>query len=257
VVEPWGLAGDRRWMLIDETGVALTARKSPGLLLVVPEVAETGLLLTAPNALPLHVAVPQAGPMVRVDVGGSAFPAMLAEVEAGAWFSRVLGRVVRLVYFDDPRRRRTDPQRSREGDVVSLADGYPVLLASADSLAGLNRWIAEGARAADGPLPMSRFRPNLVVSGAPAWAEDRWRRIRIGETIFRSAKACERCVLTLIDPETALKTKEPLHSLARHRQWDHKTWFAVNLIAENSGGILRLGDPVDVLETAAETGPQR
>lgn len=258
VVEPWGLVGDRRWMLVDETGVALTARECPGLLRVVPQVTDTGLMLTAPGQPPLQVAVPAVGPLVVVSVWGDTFQATLVEnPAAAAWFSEVAGRALRLVYFDDPRRRRTDPRRSHAGDVVSFADGYPVLLASADSLAELNRWVAEGARAADGPLSMSRFRPNLVVSRSAAWAEDRWRRVRIGEATFRSAKACDRCVLTLVDPESGLKTKEPLYSLARHRQWDHKAWFAVNLIAENPGSTVRLGDPVEVLEEANESGPQR
>lgn len=257
LVEPWGLAGDRRWMLIDQTGVALTARECPGLLLVVPQVTDEGLRLTSPGQPPLQVAVPDAQPLVTVTVWNDVFEATLVEQEAAAWFSEVAGRAVRLVFFDDPRRRGIDPLRSREGDVVSFADGYPVLLASAESLVELNRWVAKGARAADGPLPMSRFRPNLVVSGSPAWAEDTWRKVRIGETTFRSAKACDRCVLTLIDPDTALKTKEPLYSLARHRQWDHKVWFALNLIAENPGGTLRLGDAVEVLDAAAELGPQR
>lgn len=266
LVEPWGLAGDRRWMLIDEAGVALTARQCPALLRVVPQVSDLALLVSAPGQPGLRISVPEAGPLVPVTVWGDVFEATLVRDaldegslvgSAAAWFSEVVGRAVRLVYFDDPRRRATDPRRSREGDVVSFADGYPVLLASVDSLTELNSWVANGPRASDGPVPISRFRPNLVVSGAPAWAEDRWRRVRIGETTFRSAKACDRCVLTLTDPDTLVKTKEPLYSLARHRQWDHKTWFAVNLIAENPGGVLRLGDTVEVLEASSQDGPQR
>lgn len=256
-VEPWGLAGDRRWMLVDTEGVTLTARESAPLVLVVAEITERGLLLTAPGMDELAVATPAGGSLVPVNVWGTSFDAALAAPEAHAWFSEVAGRPARLVFLDDPTRRPIDPARSRPGEVVSFADGYPMLLASESSLAELNGWIAEGARAGDGPLPMARFRPNLVVGGAPAWAEDRWRRVRIGTTTFRAVKACERCVLTLIDPETAGKTKEPLYSLARHRKWDHKTWFAVNLIADNPGGSLRLGDPVEVLEEAVETDPQR
>jgi hypothetical protein len=257
VVEPWGLAGDRRWMLIDEAGVAVTARECPGLLRVVPQVAGDSLLLDAPQQPPMQVAVPVGGRLVTVRVWDDVFEATLVPGSAADWFSEVAGRAVRLVYLDDPRRRPTDPLRSRVGDVVSLADGYPMLLASTESLGELNRWVEEGPRAGDGPLPMSRFRPNLVISGTPAWAEDRWRRVRVGQTTFRSAKACDRCVLTLVDPETGRRTKEPLFSLARHRQWDHKTWFAVNLIAENPGTTLRLGDSVEVLEQSGDSGPQR
>lgn len=257
VVEPWGLAGDRRWMLVDGSGSTVTAREVPRLVLVVPEITETGLLLKAPAQQPLIVEVPQAGRLVQVSIWDDVLDASPAAAEASAWFARVTGRAVTLVYLDDPRRRATDPRWTRPGDVVSFADGFPLLLASESSLAALNDWIAGGAHASDGPLPMRRFRPNLVVSGAPAWDEDRWRRLRIGETTFRAVKACERCVLTMIDPETAQKSKEPLYTLARHRQWDHKTWFALNLVAEQAGGTLRPGDEVKVLERSDHPEPQR
>ena len=257
VVERWGLAGDRRWMLVDETGTTLTARESPRLLLVVPQLTEDGLELTAPGLPPLRVPRPDGHALVDVNVWGDPFQAAPTSDEVAAWFGEVTGRPTRLVYLDDPSRRGTDPDRSLPGDVVSFADGYPVLLASEESLAALNGWIADGPRAAEGPLPMRRFRPNLVVAGAPAWAEDAWRRVRIGTTTFRAVKACDRCVLTMIDPETALKTKEPLFSLARYRKWDHKTWFAVNLIPDNPGGTLRVGNSLQVLEQVDDPDPQR
>ena len=114
----------------------------------------------------------------------------------------------------------------------------------------VNGWIAEGPKAAEGPIPMRRFRPSVVVSGAPAWAEDGWRRLRIGPVTFRVAKGCDRCVFTTIDPDTAEKGHEPLFALARHRRWDGKVWFGVNLIpdAPPPSAVLRLGDPVEILE---------
>ena len=110
------------------------------------------------------------------------------------------GRPVRLVYLDDPTRRAVDPQYGRDGDVVSFADGYPLLLTSTASLGELGRWLTEdGAR----PVPMTRFRPNAVVTGAPPWAEDHWRRIRIGAVEFRVVKPCGRCVVTTTDQSPA------------------------------------------------------
>jgi uncharacterized protein YcbX len=244
-------------MLVDETGLTLTARQCARLVLVVPVFTAEGLALTAPGMPPIRVAIPTGAPPVAVNVWGAPFQAAAAAEPASAWFRTLTGTEVRLVYLDDPTRRPTNPKRSRPGDVVSFADGYPILLASEDSLAALNEWIAEGARAADGPLPMMRFRPNFVVSGAPAWSEDSWRRIRVGPVAFRAVKACDRCVITMIDPETGLKTKEPLFSLARHRQWDHKTWFAVNLIPDNPGETVQVGDPLEVLEQVADPFPQR
>jgi uncharacterized protein YcbX len=97
-------------------------------------------------------------------------------------------------------------------------------------------------------VPMTRFRPNLVVAGASAWDEDGWRVLRIGAASFRAVKACDRCMLTTIDPGTARKGKEPLATLARHRRWDGKTWFAINLIPDSPGATLHVGDRVEVIE---------
>jgi uncharacterized protein YcbX len=98
---------------------------------------------------------------------------------------------------------------------------------------------------------MRRFRPSVVVAGAPAWAEDDWKRVRIGPVTFRVAKGCDRCVLTTVDPDTAAKGHEPLFTLARHRRWDGKIWFGINLIPDlpgpGPGAALRPGDPVEIL----------
>ena len=180
----------------------------------------------------------------------SALLASPADGKAAAWLSEVIGQSARLVYLDDPTRRPTDPGYSRAGDRVSFADAYPLLLTSEESLDGLNQWIAEGQRASEGPVPMRRFRPNVVVAGAPAWAEDGWRRLRIGPVVFRNVKGCDRCVMTTVDPDTAAKGHEPLFALAQHRRWDNKIWFGVNLIADDPdpAAILRPGDPVEVIE---------
>jgi hypothetical protein len=105
---------------------------------------------------------------------------------------------------------------------------------------------------------MTRFRPNLVVVGAEPWAEDDWRRIRVGDALFRVVKGCARCVITTIDPETADREKEPIRSLARIRRWDGVTWFAINLIPDTPGAMIRVGDPVEVLESVEPgAGPIR
>ena len=258
VVERCGLAGDRRWMLVDEQGWMVTARKYPQLVLVTPEPDPGGLLVRAPDVDPLLVATPDGTELCDVQVfasGVAASPA--AAEEAHAWFSKVVGEPVRLVYLDDPTRRRPNPRYSRPGDRVSFADGYPLLLATEESLVALNDLISEGPRSEDGPMSMTRFRPNLVVAGAAAWAEDGWRVLRVGAARFRAVKACSRCVLTTIDPGTARKGKEPLTTLARHRRWDGKTWFAINLIPDSPGVTLRVGDQVEVLEQVETAEPLR
>jgi hypothetical protein len=249
-VEPWGLAGDRRWMVVDADGAPVTAREYPQMVLVTPRLGRGLITLSSPGLPDLTVPVPSGGDLVPVSVWASDLVAAPAGDEAAAWLSKVIGEQVRLVYLDDPTRRATNPAYSRDTDRVSFADGYPLLLTSEESLSALNDWIAEGPRAAEGPVPMRRFRPSVVVSGAPAWAEDGWRRLRIGPVTFRNVKGCDRCVLTTVDPDTAAKGHEPLFALARHRRWDGKVWFGVNLIPDDPdpGALIRPGDPVEILE---------
>jgi uncharacterized protein YcbX len=257
VVEPQGLDGDRRWMLVDAAGKAVTAREVNHLVLVRPELTATGLRVTAPGAEPFEVDAPDGSTQVPVQVFSSSFTAAPAGPAADAWFSAALGADVRLVHLDDPVRRRTsgsfpggfgDP-----GDRVSLADGYPLLVATEDSLAALNDEVLANAPTGRDPLPMSRFRPNVVVSGVPAWSEEDWRVVRVGEAVFRAVKGCARCVITTVDPDTGTREKEPLASLARIRRFDRKTWFGINLVPDTPGAVVRVGDEVEVLE-AVEPG---
>lgn len=258
-VERAGLQGDRRWMLVHPDGTTATARAQPRLLLAVPEIVPGGLTVTAPGTAPLRVAVPapDAEPMaVRVhrwDTGG-----LRAGAEADAWFSALVGADVHLVHLDDPDRRRPDPAFSDAGDRVSYADGFPLLLATEESLAQVNTWVSDGANAPEGPLPMTRFRPNVVVAGAAPFAEDGWRRIRIGDARFRVVKGCARCVLATVDPDTAEKGAEPLATLGRHRRFDGGVWFGANLIPDDPGTEIHIGDPVRILDsTDPSTGPPR
>lgn len=255
LVEPWGLAGDRRWMLVDGKGVEVTARKHPRLLLVTPSYTSDGLVLERTDAAALRVPVPTARELVPVSIWKTPVQATLAADEAHAWFSEIVGFPVRLVYLDDPTRRHANPQYARETDVVSFADAFPLTLTNEASLAELNSWIP--ASSTNDPLPMTRFRPSVVVAGALAWDEDAWRRIRIGEATFRAVKASARCVLTTTDPDTAARGKEPLATLARHRKWDGKAWFAINLVPDNPGTVIRVDDEVEVLERADTHEPQR
>jgi uncharacterized protein YcbX len=167
---------------------------------------------------------------------------------ADAWFSEALDRKLRLVYLDDPTRRRIDPRYGRPDDRVSFADGYPLLLTNTASLNVLNDWILEGG-SDEAPLPMTRFRPNVVVAGAPPWAEDGWvgRRVRIGAVTFRMPKLCARCVVPTTDQETAERGREPLRTLARYRNVDNRLLFGMNLIPDGTGEI-RIGDEVTIVD---------
>lgn len=263
-VEPWGLTGDRRWMVVDADGRFLTAREAPGMLLATPTITDGGLRLEAAGRPALAIATP--GPQRRTTVGiwSSTVPAADAGDEAADWVSALTDRAARLVHLSDPTVRATDPAYSEPGDRVSLADGYPLLLTTESSLAALGDAVAERTQGFEGPLSMARFRPNVVVAGSAPWAEDDWRRLRIGTMTFRAVKGCARCVMTTRDPETAEGGKEPLATLARVRRFDRQTWFGVNLVPElddpadhaadpAAGPLLRLGDGVEVLD-AVEPG---
>ncbi|WP_225846745.1 MOSC domain-containing protein [Streptomyces sp. HPF1205] len=250
VLEPWGLAGDRRWALVDaRTQKVVTQREEPRLALAAALPLEGGgLRLAAPGMPPLEVPPPRGGPLETVRIFTDKVDAVAADDAAGDWFGAYLGVPVRLVHLDDPAvRRPVDPDFALPGDTVSLADGFPLLLTTSASLASLNSLIAEGDRAAEGPLPMSRFRPNVVVEGTEAWAEDDWQRVRIGEVTFRVPKPCARCVVTTTDQETAERGKEPLRTLAKHRNFGTKLLFGQNMIPEGSG-TLRVGDPLTRVE---------
>ena len=252
VVEPWGLAGDRRWLMVDDDGVGITQRDAPHLARLTVRPRPGGLELSAPGLPPLDVDEPVDGPpeSVRVFRHKDSVPARVADKE---WSSRFLGRDARLVWQADPTGRPI-ASHAEPGDRVSFADGFPVLLANDASLAAVNDWLAE---AGEEPVPITRFRPNLVVGDAPPWAEDDWlgRRLRVGAVVFRAAKSCARCVVTTIDQETGEKGREPLRMLGRHRRFDDGLLFAINLIPEASGNLnpgttasIRLGDPVEVLQ---------
>jgi uncharacterized protein YcbX len=253
-VEPWGLAGDRRWMLVDEGGESITAREVNEMLLVVPELIPSGLRETAPGLPATEDATPASRHHVPVSIFGSALVAVPAGDEADAWFSQVLGRPARLVYLDDPGNRPSDPRFSEPDDRVNFADGYPLLLANEASLAALNDELLSASDDGREPLPMTRFRPNLAIAGLEPWVEDDWRRIRIGDAVFRAVKGCARCVITTIDPVTAERGNEPIRSLARIRRWDGATWFAVNLIPDTAGTTIRVGDPLEVLDSVEPGG---
>ena len=249
-VEPWGLAGDRRWLIVDADGRFVSQREQPGLARVVvrPGPAPAGgIEVSAPGRPPLSVPAPEPAELLKVSVWSSTVLAAAAGPAADSWFSAYLDQPVRLTYLDDPTRRAVDPEFGRAGDVVNFADGYPLLLTSTSSLDQLGDWLVAGG---DQPVPMNRFRPNAVVTGFGPWAEDRWRRVRIGAVTFRVAKPCGRCVVTTTDQFTGARHSQPLRMLARKRRFGQELVFGQNLIPDSPGQI-RIGDPVEILEYAS------
>ncbi|MFC4070648.1 MOSC domain-containing protein [Actinoplanes subglobosus] len=251
VVEPWGLAADRRWMIVDPDGVGITQRETPALTQLTARPRPGGLHLSAPGRPDIDVPEPADGSKIQVRIfrNKPPVPARLADT---TWVSAFLGRDARLVWQADPTTRAV-AGAAQPDDRVNLADGYPVLLANTASLDAVNDWLVEGG---DDPVPMHRFRPNLVLTGAPAWAEDDWigHRLRIGDLTFRVAEACARCRVTTIDQETGETGRQPLHVLGRHRRIGDGLLFAVNLIPDLTAGqtgLVRVGDQVTVASESA------
>ncbi len=242
-VTPRGLELDRHWMLVDEHGEAITAREHPPLVLVRPQLVQAGLRVTAPQMPELHIgdADAEEAPLA-VRIWGEDCTAFGQGAQADGWFSRYLGRPCRLVHLSDAHPRALDPDYGRDGDTVSFADAFPLLLISLPSLADLNRRLPITAC-------MRRFRPNLVVDGCAPYAEDGWSRLRIGEVVFEGTKGCTRCALTTVDPDTGIKhvDQEPLRTLATYRKRGNGVVFGRNLIPR-SGGSVRVGDVVELLD---------
>jgi uncharacterized protein len=240
-VDVRGLAGDRRWMIVDADGRFITGRQFPELTLVHARPVEGGLTLDAPGMPSLHVATPTPSEHSVVEIWKKPVAATFASIEAGDWLSRYIDSTARLVYMDDTVQRQVDPAFAREGDIVGFADSFPIMLLGRGSLEKLNSQL-------DVPVSMTRFRPNFVVDVDEPHAEDAWTRITIGDVEFDVAKDCTRCNFVNVDPATGRKSHDgqPLKTLTGYRRFDIGVTFGRHLIPR-SHGVVRRGDEVRVL----------
>ncbi|WP_456379857.1 MOSC domain-containing protein [Thiolapillus sp.] len=240
VVGARGLLYDRHWMLVDGEGRFLTQRELPRMALVRPRVQGSGLILAAPDMPDLQVQ-PDSDEQLQVQIWRDLCTARVMSRVADQWLSEFLDVACRLVYLPEEQVRQVDQDYANTEDQVGFADGFPFLLISRASLDDLNRRMGLS-------LPMERFRPNLLVEGCAAYAEDGWKRIRIGDLEFRVVKPCSRCAIPTIDPETGQRTgKEPLKTLASYRKHGHQVYFGQNLI-HDAQGQLQTGMPVEILQ---------
>ena len=243
-----GLLYDRKWMLIDEAAQFLSQRKLPKMALIKTALTETHLILSAPDMENLSLTLtPTGGAIISSTIWHDQCDARSVSREADQWLSQFLKQDCRLVYQPDEMIRQVDPHYANHNDTVAFADGFPFLIISENSLASLNQAMQLN-------LPMTRFRPNLVISGCPGYAEDSWREISIGAIDFRLTKPCSRCSVPAIDPETAQTGKEPLTTLSRIRKWENKIYFGQNAL-HNQSGTLSVGDTVQVKVTGTKQPP--
>ena len=247
IVEERGLQFDRRWMLIDEKNRFLTQREFPKMATLNVEILKKNLRVSDNGNETVIAFEPKTDETANVKIWSSRCQAKIYERETNEWFSSVLETNCKLALMPDETRRQVNYFYAvHKDDAVSFADGYPFLLIGESSLEDLNLRL-------ETPVPMNRFRPNFVVSGTEAFAEDNWKQIKIGNVIFHVVKPCGRCVMTTINQESGEKNSvEPLRTLAAYRipkrSIKKKILFGQNLIAENTGETIRVGDKVETIE---------
>ncbi len=270
-VEERGLEFDRRWMLTTPEGMFFTQREFPRMARIAVVVNGDGLMVTSDGVGEITIPFePDSGERRSVTVWQSVCDGLVYKGAVSEWFSDAIGTRCHLVYMPDEAKRHINPRFDRGEDIVSFADGYPLMVIGEASLADLNERLERnndsvdaGEKPAVQSVPMNRFRPNLVIAGSDAFAEDDWKRVRVGEAVFRSTKPCERCVITTINQQRGEFTgKEPLKTLAKYRMAKdvmpersaalnvspNGVLFGQNLVPETPGSTIRVGDAVEILD---------
>lgn len=235
-----GFRHDRRWMLVDANGNFMTQRDYPQMAFINTEISDNGIKVHHRAKSMDSYVIPfaaETSKIVTVPIWGDTCPAALVSPDADKWFSEALGVECRLVYQPDETRREVDPNFAKGAEIVSFADGYPFLIIGQSSLDDLNSRLEE-------PLPMNRFRPNIVFTGGEPFAEDNMEKFKIGEIAFYGVKPCARCVITTTNQETAERLHEPLKTLSTYRKFNNKILFGMNLLYQGEGKITT-GDKIE------------
>ena len=238
-LDDFGPQGDRRWMIVDGDNRFVTQRRLPQLVNVYTALQEGVVVIDVPGEgiFPLEVG----SDAVEVTVWRDQVVATAGADRAAEALSRYCGETLRLVYMPDSCFRRVDPDRVSAERRVGFADGFPLLVVNQSSLDELNSRL-------ESPVDMRRFRPNIVVEGAGAWAEDTWRSVSVGESRLDLVKPCSRCVMTTVNPDTGEKDSatQPLKTLASYRKTRDGVIFGQNAVHQKPGEI-SVGDEVTVL----------
>ena len=235
-VEERGLKHDRRWMLIDESNRFITQRSYPQIALINVEILINHLTVTHKQSKLATLSF-RAFPYVEeaddVQIWKDNVRALKYDSGVNDWFTKVMGIKCSLVYMPDSAERKVNPGFAKN-KIVSFADGYPLLIIGEESLNELNDRLAV-------PLPMNRFRPNLVFSGGTSFDEDKWKKVKVGNAEFEVTKPCARCSVTTINQQTGERGKEPLTTLAQFRNDNGKLLFGQNMVCEKIG-VVNVGD---------------
>lgn len=240
-VEERGLKYDRRWVLVDDTNKFFTQRDYPEMALIKVAIGDHGLHLQHERKNIESLKVPfdfDHSIKDKVVIWDDTVVGEFYNQTIDDWFSKILGIKCHLVKMPESTRRIVDETYAKD-KIVSFADGYPFMIIGQSSLDDLNSRM-------EIPLPMNRFRTNFVFTGGKPFAEDNWKKFKIGNVIFEAVKPCARCVITTTDQETAERAPEPLFTLSKFRKVNNKVLFGVNLISLSTGQVL-LGDKIELL----------
>lgn len=242
-----GFRYDRRWMLVDEQNRFLTQRVYPKMALLQPAIIEDGIEVTIKRAGTDSILIPfepSGSERLTVNIWDDWCEALTVGPAIDEWFSQALDTRCRLVFMPDDSLRRVDPAYAlHTNDFSSFSDDYPLLLISQASLDDLNGRLAT-------PLPMNRFRPNLVITGSQPYEEDEMAHFTIRGIDFYGVKLCSRCVIITIDQDSTEKSQEPLRTLSTYRRQKNKIRFGQNVLC-NQPGTVRVGDEVRILSRKA------
>ncbi len=244
-----GLKYDRQWMIIDQNGQFLSQRKLPQMALIQPTVLDQQLALSAPKMeqIKFSIKTTDISEVIQTHIWQDQCRAKPVSTELDQWLSDFLKINSRLVCQDQNNIRQVDQRYAKPEDQVYFSDGFPFLIISENSLADLNSRMPYS-------ISMLRFRPNLVISGSPGFAEDYWRKIEIGEISFRLPKPCSRCPIPNINPKTGKSSKETIKILNQYRRFNNQVYFGQNAL-HNESGQLSVGDPVKILQAGDPQPP--
>jgi uncharacterized protein len=235
-----GIKYDRHWMLVDEQGNFLSQRKLPQMAGISCSLTEQSLIVTAQHQEPLEVPLEQTSSnFIAVNIWNDECKAAIVSTQASAWFSKVLGQSCELVYLPESEKRQVDPRYAEPGQIVGFADGFPLLIVSLASIDMLNEKLEQ-------KVSIDRFRPNIIIDGCPAHAEDDWHRIAIGDIEIQLAKPCSRCVIPSIDQHSSEKHPTILKALASYRRSENKIFFGQNGL-HSQNGVIRQGQSIELI----------
>jgi len=238
-----GFEHDRRWMLVDDNNQFITQREVTAMALLKPQLTEQGLLIKNSQVAGEELLVPFEPTMpgtTMVDVWSNRCRAQQVSEQANAWFSKQLGISCKLMYMPDTTNRFVDGRYAHNKEITSFSDGFPLLMIGQASLDDLNSRLTA-------PLPMNRFRPNVVFTGGTPFLEDTMKQFEINGITFFCVKPCARCVMTTIDQQSGAKAKEPLTTLSTYRKKNNKILFGQNLLYKGRGAIA-IGNIITIQE---------